>query len=122
MRFLPVVLLTIVSAYADIYHDRVPSMRWEEMVSAKRVVVARYVTHEGNTLQISVDECLKGTDSPGDILTIALEHLWSVQTRRCPVGVIDWSNSVFSRWHRGLEKRPISAQLLTPSHLNTWLP
>ncbi|MCX5684000.1 MAG: hypothetical protein NT049_09980, partial [Planctomycetota bacterium] len=66
--------------------DPKPSMRPEEMARAELVVLAQYEKHEGASLGLKVLEVLRGKlVKPGDVITVALEHWYSVETG--PTGI-----------------------------------
>jgi hypothetical protein len=69
-------------ARAEIIVDPRPPMRWKELVGCELVVTARYKAHQGGKLSLEVVRVLRGKGvRPGDVLTVALEHWYSVQTR-----------------------------------------
>lgn len=67
---------------AELIMDPQPAMRWQEMTDAELVVVAKYQGHKEATLELSVVRVLKGDQvKPGDLITVRLEHWYSVETR-----------------------------------------
>jgi len=57
-------------------------MRWDKMLAAELVVVAKYEKHEGKSLSLRVDSVLKGKNvKPGDVITVALAGKYSVEDK-----------------------------------------
>ena len=67
-------------AHAGIWLDPKPAMGWKDLVNCELVVLARYESHQGDKLKLKVQRVLKGPAKPGDVLTVNLEHLYSIET------------------------------------------
>lgn len=96
--------------------DPNPPMQWDEMMACELAVVGKYEKHDGMTLHLCVVKVLKGKDTkPDDILPVALEHWYSIET-----GLTGWD-----RWNRGAKpdgvpKLCYKMQFMNPGPLETY--
>ena len=84
----PLLLVLLVAggpvALADLagwFSDSVRRMNWDDMVGCELVVLARYESHGDGKLLVRVERVLKGEGvKVGDVLSVALQHRYSIQT------------------------------------------
>jgi hypothetical protein len=69
---------------ADVWIDPEPALTWQDTLACPLVVAAKYESHQGNELVLRVFDVLKGKADPAQLLSVKLEHLYSIETR--PVG------------------------------------
>jgi len=62
-------------------------MTWEGMLGCELVVVGKYRSHQDSDLVLQVDEVLKGNAKRRQLLTVKLEHLYTVET-----GAVAWES------------------------------
>jgi hypothetical protein len=77
------------SVPAAIWLDPEAPMTWDAMLACELVVKAKYESHSGSELKLKVLEVLKGNAEQGQVLTIKLQHLYTVET-----GAVGWDTMV----------------------------
>jgi hypothetical protein len=67
-------------ARCELWIDPEPPLSWKSMLICELVVVAKYESHEGNTLTLQVLDVLKGDLPAKQSLKVKLQHLYTIET------------------------------------------
>src|SRR5438067_669669 len=106
-----VLVLAAPAAPAEIIVDPLKPFSWKEMLACEQVVVAKYKSHDKDRkLTLEVVRVLKGPPlKPGDTVTVALKHWYSVET-----GPVGYDKMLDRKAKNNVPKLCYKTQLMNP--------